>query len=102
MMRKTINLKKNELSNLDSRMVNERPRVREVWSSYPGPAKSYAALQTVHDRLNFYASNCVAVARRLAPLTHYTFLRNTANIMKGKGLELLRFSQNKRSLTINK
>jgi len=26
------------------------PRVREVWSSNPGPAKSYTALQTVRHR----------------------------------------------------
>jgi len=38
------------------------PRVREVWSSNPGPAKSYTALQTVRHRFNIYASNCVAVA----------------------------------------
>jgi len=38
------------------------PRVREVWSSNPGPAKSYTALQTVRYCFNIYASNCVALA----------------------------------------
>jgi len=38
------------------------PRVREVWSSNPGLAKSYTALQTVRHRFNIYASSCVALA----------------------------------------
>jgi len=33
--------------------------MREVWSSNPGPAKSYTALQTVHHCFNIYASSYV-------------------------------------------
>jgi len=38
------------------------PRVREVCSSNPVPAKSYTALQTVRHRFNIYADSCVALA----------------------------------------
>jgi len=37
------------------------PHVREVWSSNPGLAKSYTALQTVRHSFNIYASSCVAL-----------------------------------------
>jgi len=37
-------------------------RVREVWSSNPGPAKLYTALQTVRHRFNIYEDSCVALA----------------------------------------
>jgi len=30
----------------------------EVWSSNPGPAKSYIALQTVRYRFNIYVNGC--------------------------------------------
>jgi len=43
-------------------MAERLTRVREVWSSNPGPAKSYTALQTARHRFNIYASNCVALA----------------------------------------
>jgi len=35
-----------EITSLAERLTR-MPRVREVWSSKPGPAKSYTALQTV-------------------------------------------------------
>jgi len=35
------------------------PRVREVWSSNPGQAKSYTALQTVRHRFNIYVGIAV-------------------------------------------
>jgi len=60
--------------------------VREIWSSNPGPAKSYTALQTVRHRFKIYASSCVAfgaTTRRWAPPTRYTLRHNTASIMKG-------------------
>jgi len=38
------------------------PRVREVWSSNPGPAKPYTTLLMVCHRFNIYASSCVALA----------------------------------------
>jgi len=37
------------------------PRVQEVWSLNPGPAKSCTALQTVRHRFNIYAGSCVAL-----------------------------------------
>jgi len=37
------------------------PRVRDVESSNPGPAKSYTALQTVRHRFNIYAIYAIAV-----------------------------------------
>jgi len=37
------------------------PRVQEVESSNPRPAKSYMALQTVRHRFNIYTSSCVAL-----------------------------------------
>jgi len=43
-------------------MVERLTRVREVWSSNPGPAKSYPALQTVRHSFNIYASSCAALA----------------------------------------
>jgi len=43
-----------------SERITRVPRVGEVWSSNPGPAKSYTALKTV--RYYIYASNCVALA----------------------------------------
>jgi len=47
------------------------PHVREVWSSNPGPAKSYTALQTVRHRFDIYASNLLCcpdtIMRRWAP-----------------------------------
>jgi len=39
-------------------------RVREVWSSNPGPVKSYTVLQMVRYRFNIYASSCVALGLR--------------------------------------
>jgi len=60
-------------------------RVREVWSSNPGPAISYTALQMVHQRFNIYADSCVALAlwrgdehRKLV-----TRFSNMASITKG-------------------
>jgi len=47
---------------LDGRTVTRVFRVLEVWSSIPGPAKSYIALQTVRPRFNIYASSYVALA----------------------------------------
>jgi len=38
------------------------PRVREVWSSNFGPAKSYTVLQTVRHCFNIYAGSSVALA----------------------------------------
>jgi len=46
-------------------------------------------LQTVRHRFNIYTGSCVAfgaMTRRWAPPTHYTLRRNTASIMKGKGI----------------
>jgi len=40
------------------------PRVRKVWSSDPGPAKSYTPLQTVYHRFNIYASSYFALTLR--------------------------------------
>jgi len=59
-------------------------RVREVWSSKPGPTKSYSALQTGRHRFNIYASmlRCLEVmTRKWAPQTRYTLRRNTASII---------------------
>jgi len=65
------------------------PRVREVWSSNPGPAKSYTALQTVRHCFNIYASNCVALAlwRRVGHRKLVTRFGVTS-IMKGLVLVL--------------
>jgi len=38
------------------------PRVREVWSSNPGLAKPYTALQTARRSFNIYAGSCAALA----------------------------------------
>jgi len=43
------------------------PRVQEVGSSNPGPAKSYTALQTVRHRFKIYASCLGAMTRRWTP-----------------------------------
>jgi len=62
------------------------PRVREVWSSNLGPAKSCTALQTVRHRFNIYASSSVAfgaMTRRWTPQTRYTLRRYITSIMKG-------------------
>jgi len=59
------------------------PRVWEVRSSNPSPAKSYTALQTVRHRFNIYASSCVALVWRWASRTRYTPRHNTASIVKG-------------------
>jgi len=37
-------------------------RVQEIWSSNPGPTKSYTSLQTVRHRFNIYVSSCVDLA----------------------------------------
>jgi len=37
-------------------------RLTRVWSSNPGPAKFYTALQAVRHRFNIYASRCAALA----------------------------------------
>jgi len=39
---------------LDNTLYTHVPRMREVWSSNLGPAKSYSALQTVRHRFNIY------------------------------------------------
>jgi len=44
------------------------PRVREVWSSNPGPAKSYIALQTIRHRFNIYTQVAVLLSRYDAEL----------------------------------
>jgi len=41
--------------------LSRLPRVQEVWSSNPEPAKSCKALQTVRHRFNIYTSSCVAL-----------------------------------------
>jgi len=54
-------------------------RVQEVSNSNPGLAKSYTALQTVHQRFNIYASSCVALALWLTD-------RHPANLLDASAL----------------
>jgi len=43
--------------------LDVQARVREIWSSSPGPAKSFTALQTVRHRFNISASSRVALTQ---------------------------------------
>jgi len=45
-----------------AKRLTQVPRVQEVWSSNPGPAKSYTALQIVCHRFNIYDNSRVALA----------------------------------------
>jgi len=49
-----------EITASTAKRLTRRPRMREVWNSNPGSAKSYTALQTICHCFNIYASNCVA------------------------------------------
>jgi len=61
-----IVLQKIIISELETATIAERlmrvPRVREIWYSNPGQAKSYTAMQTVRHRFNIYARSCVGSA----------------------------------------
>jgi len=57
------------------------PRVREVWTSKPGPAKFYTVLQVSYHRFNMPSTQIAACCSVEANLPH-SLRRNIANVMK--------------------
>jgi len=71
------------------------PHVCEVWSLHPVSAKPYIALQTVHHRLNFYASSVLPwrYAAEMSTANRYRLVGvNTTSIMKDLEIGLVQYN----------